>query len=290
LIHNFQKTAEDNKYRSTERKKEQSGGRGKGNNTPMKSKLNSMTLNKKTRNFTPPEKSHSVSSITATQLLSLKNQPQRVTYESLKNLTEEFEHLRKFVKDLKISHEENCIMENEKKDFDRIKNDHIKLNADMGILKEDVKEILTNYQIIMKRVNSLEDENKNLRMHNKNLVKFIQGGNNQGNFQGQYGQNYNMNNFNSVTTPGLNIVDEEIQNIGNRNTMNTQNNLNNFNNQYSRGNINLENSTPLSELSAFHTMHNQSSMEMNYNINNNLEKGKKRRFLIPKTEEYQNNY
>lgn len=33
-----------------------------------------------------------------------------------------------------------------------------------------------------------------------------------------------------------------------------------------------------------------SSVEMNHNINNNLEKSKKRRFLIPKSDELQFNY
>jgi hypothetical protein len=204
-------------------------------------------------------------------------------------LTEEFEHLKKFVKDLKISHEENCIMENEKKNFDRIKNDHIKLNADTNILKEDVKEILTNMQQLTKRINFLEEENKNLRTHNKNLVKFIQGsGSGQGFASGTYGNNNNQQigsnfNFNSGLAVNTNNYDEEISN--------TKYSQNQNQNQFSRtNNIIIDNSTPLSELSAFHTVHNQSSMEMNYNINNNLEKSKKRRFLIPKSEDYQNNY
>lgn len=256
-------------------------------NSAIKSKLSNTNKNSRTRNHTPPEKSHSVSSSVTTQLLSLKNQPPRVTYESIKTLTEEFDHLKKFVKDLKISHEENCIMENEKKNFERIKNDHIKLNADMNILKEDVKEILTNMHQLTKRVNFLEEENKNLRLHNKNLVKFIQGSDSeQGNPKSymnnnnpQYGSNFNFNSGLAVNTN----YDEEINN-----TKFTQNQNQN---QFSRtNNILIDNSMPLSELSAFHTVHNHSSMEMNSNVNNNLEKSKKRRFLIPKSEDYQNNY
>ena len=195
------------------------------------------------------------------------------------------DHLKKFCKDLKTSHVENCIMENEKKNFDKIKNDHIKLHADMSILKEDIKEILTNYQQIAKRVNFLEEENKNLRQHNKNLVKFIQGG--EPNRKNNFDHNNYDNNFNYTTPVGMG----NLNNINNINIIDedTNHSIRNTTKCFDR-NINVENSTPLSELSAFNTVHNQSSVEMNYNINNNLEKGKKRRFLIPKSEDFSNNY
>jgi predicted nuclease with TOPRIM domain len=88
-------------------------------------------------------------------------------------LKEEIEHIKNFCKDIKKTQEENCIMQNEKKCFDKMKNENIKLNADINIIKEDIKEILTNMHNLNKRVILMEEENKNLRVHNKNLVKYI---------------------------------------------------------------------------------------------------------------------
>jgi hypothetical protein len=72
-------------------------------------------------------------------------------------LTEEIQHIKNFCKELKKTQEENCIMENEKKNFEKMKSEHIKLHADLNILKEDVKEILSNYSNLVKRVMYLED-------------------------------------------------------------------------------------------------------------------------------------
>lgn len=190
--------------------------------------------------------------------MSLKNK--RVTYDNIKNIYEEIEHVKEYTKDIKKSIEQNCIMENEKKNFDKMKNEFIKLNADVNIMKEDMKEVMGSLHNILKRINFLEDENKNLRQHNKNLVKFVQNRNNKG--------NSNMN------------IQEDDQNedqytMGNR----TQSKYN----QMMR-NVNVEQSSPLSELSAFNTVNN-SSVEFNNNINNNLERNRSRRFLIPRSDE-----
>ena len=87
-------------------------------------------------------------------------------------------------------------MQNEKKNFEKMKSEHIKLHADLNILKEDVKEILNNYSNLVKRVMYLEDENKNLRQHNKNLVRYIsQSGGVPENIAKFNSSNYLNNNF-----------------------------------------------------------------------------------------------
>lgn len=258
------------KIKSTDRKKM----------TTQKIKKNSQnsSLINKTRNFTPAEKTKTNSTLTPSYSTStiitnnnLNTKPQKTNYEALRSLTEEISHVKEFCKEIKKKQDENCIMENEKNNFEKMKNEHIKLNADVNIIKEDIKEILSNYQNLVKRVESLEEENKSLRQHNKNLIKFIQGG----------------ENFTNYNTPFMNIVNEEEINY-NKVRGNDQNNLkshtyasNSFNH------VNVEYSSPLSEMSAFNTVHNLSSMEMNNHINNCLEldKQKRRRFLIPKSDE-----
>ena len=42
------------------------------------------------------------------------------SYESLKNLTNEINHVKDFCKELKKTHDENCIMQNEKKNFEKM--------------------------------------------------------------------------------------------------------------------------------------------------------------------------
>jgi hypothetical protein len=163
-------------------------------------------------------------------------------------------------------------MGGEKKTFEKIKNEHIKLHADMNILKEDMKEILTNYHNLLQRITQLEDENSNLRNHNKNLIKFIQGGAQNLNQNSLFQNHQNVNSINNfLPASGLNYKSSASEES--------------YNDKKSSNNnkIYIENSTPISELSAFNTQYNQSSIEMNQNINNNIEK-KKPRFLIPKTE------
>jgi len=189
----------------------------------------------------------------------------KISYESIKNLTEEIGHIKEFCKELKKSNEENCIMQNERKNFEKIKTEHIKLHADVNIIKEDLKELMGNYQHLMQRINYLEEENKTLRQHNKNLVRYIQSGNfNTDVTYGNYiNTNSNYNNDKNLRSKIKNAYPDEDHN--------------HYNNK-----VNVDYSSPLSEMSAFNTMNNQSSVEMNNNINNNLENTRKR-YLIPKS-------
>ena len=65
------------------------------------------------------------------------------------------------------------MVDNEKKAFNKMKNDFIKQSADINIMKEDMGELMKNLHFLMRRMDTLEEENKNLRKHNSNLVKFV---------------------------------------------------------------------------------------------------------------------
>lgn len=236
----------------------------------------------------------------------------RMNYNYMKNFTEELERVKSYCKEIKKSQEENCIMQNEKKTFDKMKNEFIKLSADMNILKEDMKEILTNYHTLVKRVTFMEEENKNLRKHNKCLVKLIQNrkennnnyldeDNAQGNYLSDYTDNFNRiknkqnqyKNSNSLIDTNCNVYQPLAQNphnaYSNSNYMNTMPNNHNLN-------LNIDNnfSTPLSDLSGFNNINNTSSNEMIANINNiaiSDNNKSKKRFLIQKDNlDYIENY
>jgi len=97
----------------------------------------------------------------------------KISFENLKKLNDEIDHIKEFCKDLKSTVESTCLVDNEKKSFNKMKNDFIKQNADINIMKEDMGEMMKNLHFLMRRVDVLEDENKNLRRHNQNLVKFV---------------------------------------------------------------------------------------------------------------------
>ena len=232
----------------------------------------------------------------------------RLTYNHIKNFTEELERVKSFCKEIKKSQEENCIMENEKRTFDKMKNEYIKLSADINIMKEDIKEILTNSHSLIKRVNFLEEENKNLRKHNKNLVKLIQNRaainpNNadnyndfnqnindnylemehlQGNYIGDYTENINrvQNKYVNANNPYQNTLhpSRQIPNNANLNSNFNSNNANTNGNYYvntipnnlnNKTNIDNDFSMPLSDLSAFNNINNTSSNELIGNIHSN---------------------
>jgi len=237
------------------------------------------------------------------------------------------EHLKEVCKDLKKTQEENCLLHNEKTIFEKMKNEHIKLNADMNIIKDDIKEILGNYHNLIKRVVALEEENKNLRAHNKNLIKHVQSLNNGWieNPENDTCDNYGNKNNHRMQN-NYKIESNEMNNIGayncgksEKNTKNScsekekyprYNNHNSNDNRYysntpQKSNINnymalrpnqedinknigggynhMNSYTMISDISAFNNNQNQSSLEMNENINNNLERtALRRRYLIPK--------
>jgi predicted patatin/cPLA2 family phospholipase len=140
--------------------------------------------------------------------------------------------------------EDNCIMANERKNFEKMKNEHIKLTADYNILKEDMQEMMMNYHNIARRLNALEEENTNLRSHNKNLVKFVSK-----NTTGGREPYPDYNEQQEYYDPRVNRTNDYINN----------------------------------DFTNFNTIHNTSSVEMNHILQNNQDKHSHRgRFLIPK--------
>jgi len=96
-----------------------------------------------------------------------------ISFDNLKNLNDEIDHIKEYCKDLKSKVESNIMIDKDKKAFGKIKNDFIKQSADINIMKEDMGEMMKNLHFLMRRMDVLEEENKNLRRHNQNLVKFV---------------------------------------------------------------------------------------------------------------------
>ncbi len=210
----------------------------------------------------------------------------RLTYNHIKNFTEELERVKNFCKEIKKGQEENCIMENEKRTFDKMKNEYIKLSADMNIMKEDIKEILANYHSLVKRVSFLEEENKNLRKHNKNLVKLIQNravaNATNPNSARNFNENVNVNNENyiidNIEPQGNNYISDYTENFNrvqnkyntananyNSRTSNNANNSNNINTNVNRENANTNANYYLNTMpSNLNNLNNQMNIDNNF--------------------------
>jgi len=125
---------------------------------------------KKERKKTPEVRKNE-STIVKTTISSPKYN--KISFDNLKNLNDEIDHIKEFCKDLKSKVESNIMIDKDKKAFGKMKNDFIKQSADINIMKEDMGELMKNLHFLMRRMDVLEEENKNLRRHNQNLVKFV---------------------------------------------------------------------------------------------------------------------
>ena len=97
----------------------------------------------------------------------------KVSYNEVRGLTEELEVVKRLFKELKKQTEENCIMYNEKRQFEKLKSDFIKLNADNNIMRQEMAEVTGEVSELIKRVQFLEEENRYLRKMNKNYGKYF---------------------------------------------------------------------------------------------------------------------
>ena len=151
-----------------------------------------------------------------------------------------------------------------KKEFENIKKENIKLTAEVSLLKDDVAELMKKYGIINSKIDSMQQENNNLKIQNKNLLNFISIMSNSNSINGiKKLKNFNMNiNNHNNESMNMNIIklnnnneskafNEIINNNNNKNNdiFNINNNLNNFdklnfninnNNNFNLNNLNSE--------------------------------------------------
>ena len=103
----------------------------------------------------------------------LINKDPNKTLNIINKLTEEIEHVKKYCSDLQRQFDNHCLIRNEKKEFENIKKENIKLSAEVSILKDDISELMKKFNLINNKIDSMQQENNNLKMQNKNLMNFL---------------------------------------------------------------------------------------------------------------------
>ena len=180
----------------------------------------------------------------------------------LGKLTEEVEHIKNYCNELQRQFDNHCLIKNEKKEFENIKKENIKLTAEVSILKDDVAELMKKFSLINNKIDSMQQENNSLKMQNKNLLNFISIMNNSSSGGLKKFKNFNMNQTSNNSL--LNI---------NNNYNNNKDNVNNqdlfpHNNNESMNIINLiNNNKSNSRSNSYMDLHNNNNLKRNSNVN-----------------------
>ena len=106
-------------------------------------------------------------------------------------LSLEIREVNKFINNLKDQIYFNCIMDNEKINFEKMKDDNIKLNDELNKLKDNLKILDVNYKFLLKKLSEAEEEQIYLQNENKKLIDYIQ-------------QRYMKRNFNNIQQNNVN--------------------------------------------------------------------------------------
>ena len=181
----------------------------------------------------------------------------------INKLTEEVEHIKNYCNELQRQFNNHCIIKNERKEFDNIKKENIKLTAEVSILKDDVAELMKKFSLINNKIDNIQQENNNLKIQNKHLLDFISimnSSNNNLDIKRLKSFNMNSNNNNSKNL---------FSNNSNNESMNIINLINN-------NNTNIETNDKLIKNSSSKILNNNSNYlsntnyNFNYNKNNNF--------------------
>lgn len=181
----------------------------------------------------------------------------------IEQFKEEIKHIRSYCDNLEKEFKKHCLLSNEKKEFDYLKKENIKLIADVNILKEDVMDLLKKYQLISNKINHLEKENDVLKSQNQTLLNFIsQQASSKHNNNNNINTNNNCNSLNDLVFSNSLLQTQQLL----PNQTETQQNISN----YKVINNNLDNlskvmNEQISELSAF-------NLNNSNNNNNNISK------------------
>ena len=99
--------------------------------------------------------------------------------------------VNKYINNLKDQIYFNCIMDNEKKNFEKMKEDNIKLNEELTKLKDNLKILDVNYKFLLRKLSETEEEQIYLQNENKKLIDYIH-------------QRYMKRNFNQIQQNNVN--------------------------------------------------------------------------------------
>ena len=175
----------------------------------------------------------------------------------LGKLSEEVEHIKNYCNELQRQFDNHCLIKNEKKEFENIKKENIKLTAEVSILKDDVADLMKKFSLINNKIDSMQQENNSLRMQNKNLLNFISIMNNSSNGELKKFKTFNMDQISNNSLLNIN------NNYNNKDNTNNKDLFSDNNNNESMNIINLINNNK---------SNNRSNSYMDLNSNNNLKR------------------
>jgi hypothetical protein len=243
-----------------------------GNTTPNRSFLTRSKLSINSKNnssYKNINRKNSGSNLSFKSNLKLRNNSQMVRNNNnfmkkdpnkeafiLGKLTEEVEHIKNYCNELQRQFDNHCLIKNEKKEFENIKKENIKLTAEVSILKDDVAELMKKFSLINNKIDSMQQENNNLRMQNKNLLNFISIMNNSSSGGLKKFKTFNMNQTSDNSLLNINNNYNNIDNVNNQD-------LFSHNNNESMNIINLINNN---------RSNNRSNTYMDLNNNNNIKR------------------
>jgi len=296
--------SQNNNYSNKNRRKA-SYNQSIGNTTPNRSFLTKSKLSINSKNnssYKNINRKNSGSNLSFKSNLKLRNNSQMAKNNNnfmrknpnkeaiiLGKLTEEVEHIKNYCNELQRQFDNHCLIKNEKKEFENIKKENIKLTAEVSILKDDVAELMKKFSLINNKIDSMQQENNSLRMQNKNLLNFISIMNNSSSGGLKKFKTFNMdqtsnnsllninNNYNNIDNPNnqdlfshnnnnesMNIINL-INNNKNNNRSNSYMDLNSNNNLKRNSNVNsINNNINVNNSKKISYMNNT-----NYNFHNN---------------------
>ena len=196
----------------------------------------------------------------------------------INKLTQEVEHIKNYCTELQRQFDNHCLIKNEKKEFDNIKKENIKLTAEVSILKDDVAQLMKKFSIINNKIDSMQQENNNLKIQNKNLLNFISIMSNNSNNGIKRLNSFNMNQISNNTLLNINNNNQTNQDLFSKNSNNESMNIINLINNKSNNNLSNNGSKSFGEAgnnkliknSSFKSITNNNYMSnTNYNFNKN---------------------
>ena len=190
----------------------------------------------------------------------------------INKLTNEVEHIKNYCNELQRQFDNHCLIRNERREFENIKKENIKLTAEISILKEDVSELMKKVSIINNRIESIQQENNTLKLQNKNLLNFLSIMNNNTNGIKKL-KSFNMNQI-SNNNSMLNINNNS--NNTNNESMNIINLINDAKNNDNEIKNNIKNLAENKNLKSINNdkyyLNNLNSEQINFSISNSLSK------------------
>ena len=184
----------------------------------------------------------------------------------INKLTQEVQHIKNYCNELQRQFDNHCLIKNEKKEFENIKKENIKLTAEVSILKDDVAELMKKYGNINNKIESIQQENNNLKIQNKNLLNFISIMSNSTSTNGIN----KLKNFNITSLTNQELTNNNKNQNNNNESMNIINLINNNNNKNSL----------INESRAMNNTNTNNNKNDIYNISNNLNNFDKLNFNI----------